>query len=99
MRKPITAEEGEFHVPATTGDGDPKRVHRFDLVGAAIHLVRTSGTFQLQGTIDGTNWFDIGAALSASTVIVLTHQCFALRFQCDSNGTATAQLQAFEELH
>lgn len=96
--RPITIEEATFDVPTGVANGDTKLTERFDLDGAGVQIVCTSGTYQLQGTIDGTNWVDIGAALAApqNTVVVLTNQWRALRIQTDVGGDGVATLMAHE---
>lgn len=96
----INLVEATFEVPsANATNGAPKDVKRFDCSNAAVQVTWTSGSFELQGSMDGTNWAVIQGTIGANTVVVLTSFWRLLRMRCVTAGTASAVLGAHELIY
>lgn len=59
-----------------------------DLVERTVHIVG-SGTAQLQGSNNNSNWVDIGAALAANTLTQLDVNSRYIRFNPIASATVT----------
>lgn len=79
----------------TTGDGDATNVLHFRDKTVMLHSVGT-GTYQLQGSLDNTNWVSEGAALTASSTAALeiSERYAYLRWKCTAytSGTPTSMV-------
>jgi hypothetical protein len=93
----ISVVEGTFDVPAAPGTGRAKDVSRFRLSEAAIQATVSSGSYTLQGSMNGTTFVNIGSAITANTIVTFTHYWRALRIVTDTGGNGVFILGAFAE--
>lgn len=85
-------------VPQTTAtgpasDGASAAIHIGDLTGAYVLLVygaSATGTNQVQVSNDGTNWFQIGADMTASGNRSLAADYMYVRVKCTVNMATAA---------
>jgi len=99
-KRSISPAEAIFATSAGVGVGAAKDVSRFDLVGASVHVERTTGTVQLEASNDGTNFIAIGSAVSADTMVVLTANYRYLRVRTTAATFAgSVTLHAHELLY
>jgi hypothetical protein len=92
-KRAITSTEQPFVLADTdTTAGATKFVERFDLANGAVEFygfnAGSAGVYELEGTIDGSNWSSIQATISADAVIALTHFWAGLRVYTTTAGTA-----------
>lgn len=87
-------------LPATTGGGAAKPTDNLDLVGATVQAVVSSGTVSIQASNDGSVWVTLVAAISASTIEVLSANYRFLRINTTTQPTnAVVTLHAHEFLY
>ncbi len=100
-KRAINGDEGEFTVSDTNSTaGDPKRTERFDLNGATVHAVVTSGSYVLQASNDGSDWQDVGGgAITATGFTVLAAQYRHLRIFTTTAGDGEFNLMAHELIY
>lgn len=100
-KRAIQAPEDAFDVSAVNATGGtPKRVERFDLINATVQAVVSSGSYLVQGSIDGTNWSDVGGgAITGNAFIVLAVQVRYLRVLTTTAGDGEFTLFAYENLY
>ena len=82
-----------LEVPAEVAAGAPVNVLHY--TGKTVQLANVgTGTYQLQGSLDRTNWIDEGAALEADAVVTVTPRWAYLRWDCQAytDGTPTSTL-------
>jgi uncharacterized membrane protein len=95
-RRTIPLNQAQFRLNAGIGNGVAMVVEDMDCANAAVQCTVSSGSYQLQGSIDGTNFVDIGAAITADVLIVLTHYWRYLRINTGTVGDLDASLGAHE---
>ena len=104
-KRSISEEEQPFtFVNSDATAGASKYVERFDLSTAVVEFHSFNGapgSYILQGSIDGSNWTDIQAAVAADALVVLTHYWRLLRvFTTTAGGEPpTVVLGAHELLY
>ena len=101
MKRAILSPEDEFNVSGTNATGGTRKdVSRFDVVSATVQAVVTSGSYILQGSIDGTNWTDVGGgAITATAFITLSVQVRYLRVYTTTAGDGEFTLFAQEWIY
>ncbi len=99
-KRSISPAESIFATSAGVGVGAAKDVSRFDLRQGTVHVVRTTGTVQLEASNDGTNFIAVGSAVSADTMVVLTANYRYLRVRTTvATFAGSATLHAHELLY
>jgi len=60
-KRAINEDEGDLNVAAASATaGGTHRVERFDLVGATVQHVVSSGSYLVEASNDNANWVDVG---------------------------------------
>lgn len=101
MKRAIGSNEGTFVVAGTSATaGTQKPVERLELINATVQAVVSSGSYLLEGSVNGTNWVDIGGgAITADDLIVISVQVRYLRIFTTTAGDGEFELFAYENLY
>jgi len=92
-KRAISSEEQPFVLAdADATAGTSKFTERFDLSTGAVEFygfnAGSAGVYELEGTLDGSNWSVISATISVDTIVALTHFWYALRVYTTTAGVA-----------